>query len=73
MALDAPALWGQQIAAAVQSLGVTGNAKITTAQLEALWALIVAVHTTQLGKSDVAPGTFANGGGPVGGVGGPVT
>jgi len=72
MPLDSAATWGAAIAAAIKAVPIPTEDPITDADLEAIWEAIVDEHTTQLGKSDVAPGTFA-GLAPVTGVGGPVT
>lgn len=73
MPTDSDTTWGTNIANAIKALNVQAGTPVTDAQLQQLWAAVKAEDKTQLGKADVAPGSFSNGGGPVGGVGGPVT
>lgn len=78
MALDAPSVWGKQVADAIKALRPTAGSPVTDAQLEAIWAAIKGVDTTQLGQADVAPGNFSvnsptDGPLPVSGTGGPVS
>ena len=73
MPMDNNVTWGTQVASAVQGIGVVAGTEVTPAQLIQVWAAIKAITLTQLGKSAVAPGSFANGAGAVGGTGGPVT
>ena len=75
MPLDPPPVWGQNIANLITALGITDSAPITPAQLAQVWTAVKTEDTAQLGKSAVAPGTFVAPamGGPVTGVGGPVT
>lgn len=73
MPLPSPALWGAAIRTAVQTVPVSTNTPIDNATLDLIWEKIAEELTDGLGTADVAPGSFSNGGGPVGGVGGPVT
>jgi len=74
MALDPPSVVGAEIATAVTSIGVEPGTPVTPAQLIAMWTAVYTVIYTQLTtKAQVAPGSFANGGGPVGGLGGPLS
>ena len=74
MPLDPPPTWGQQVAQAIKAIGVQAGTPVTDAQLEATWAAVKTIDTSQLGKADVQPGSFVapSGGGPVSGTGGPV-
>jgi len=73
MALDSASTWAANIVQAIQSVGVQAGTEVTQAQLEQVWEAVKEEDTTQLGKSEVAPGTFAAGGDSVTGVGGPVS
>lgn len=73
MPLKTPATWGAETAAAIQTVGVVAGTPVTPAQLIQVWTKIKEVSVASLGTADVAPGSFANGAGPVAGTGGPVT
>ena len=73
MALDTATVWGKAVADAIKALGIDNSAPVTPTQLELVWATIKQVTIDQLAKSDVAPGSFSNSGGPVVGTGGPVS
>lgn len=66
---------GAAIAAKVQTMKPTPGTPVTDAQLTALWKAIVKEIYDGLAAGQVAPGTFttAVGGGPVTGIGGPIT
>lgn len=72
MPLDPPATWGQKVAQAIKAVGVDNSAPITDTQLAQIWEQVKTEDTAQLAQAAVAPGSFANGGGPVAGVGGPI-
>ena len=77
MPLKTATVWGQETADAIQTVGVTAGTPVTPAQLAEVWKKIKEVSVESLGQGDVAPGSFTappgTGGGPVTGVGGPVT
>lgn len=73
MPLKTPTVWGAETAAAIKAVGVTAGTKVTDAQLAQIWEAVKTVTVASLGTGDVAPGSFSNGGGPVGGTGGPIT
>ena len=57
MPLDSNTVWGQQVAAAVQSVGVAAGTPVTNSQLEAVWAAIKNIDRTQLTTKMEAAGT----------------
>lgn len=73
MPLPLPTAWGAAIRAAIQQVPVSTTVPIDNATLDLIWEKIAEELTDGLNVADVAPGSFSNGGGPVGGVGGPVT
>lgn len=75
MALDPALVWATNIANAIQSVKPSDSAPVSTAQLIQIWNAVKTEDTAQLAKADVAPGAFTAPamGGPVTGVGGPVT
>jgi len=74
MALDSNTTWGANIRAKITALGITDGTPVTNTDLDAIWSEVKMEDTSQLGKSDVAAGTFVDGmASPVTGVGGPVT
>lgn len=74
MALDNDTVWGANIAAAIKALGVSAGTPVDDAQLALVWKAIKGEDISQLGKANVAPGTFLDSfAGPVTGIGGPVT
>lgn len=71
-----PTTTGDQIAAFVQSVAPTPGTAVTTDQLKILWEGIVKIIYDDLKQNAlVAPGTFQapSSGGPVTGVGGPIS
>lgn len=78
MATDSATIWGKNINDAIDALGITAGSEITDAQREGIWAAVKTEDKVQLGKADVAPGTFidspgATGGLPITGFGGGIT
>lgn len=64
---------GDAIANLVQSSKPADGVPITINQLKTLWEGIVTIIYNDLkANAQVQPGTFANGAGPVGGLGGPL-
>ena len=65
--------WGQAVADAIQSAGITDSSPITVGQLAVVWKAIKAQDITELGNADVASGSFANTAGAVTGTGGGIS
>lgn len=74
MPLKTAAVWGQETADAIASVGVEAGTEVTPAQLALVWEKIKEVSIASLGQADVAAGTFVDGmASPISGQGGPVT
>lgn len=73
MPLSPPATIGAQIAGDIAGLVPAAGTPITPTIIEAMWtAAVTRIYADLQSNAEVAPGTFTNGGGPVGGTGGPI-
>jgi len=78
MAMDSASTSGSTVATAIQGIGVEAGTPVSPAQLTQIWTIVFTEIKAQLAQASVAPGTFIDspgpaGGGPISGIGGPVT